>query len=306
MSKRKVKSESKKDSPEKRLKGRSVWFPVISIEGQWELVAQYRHDLIQSATEYPEIAPSDERAGIPGIRNQAMANLEHTWSKIDKRAYPWFAKDRHQVTTGTPIEEVTLYTRVGLYPPPELLLAVQLVTAIYFTANGERSMEEAVFGRVKPGRSGNYAKRRNHDIEALKWSLEFNADRRNVSPIEKARAIGTRHTEGKISERAVLDRIDKFRRKTSPIGAKLERSSNALAELRSLDNQLERNSSQFRDAKAGLDALNAEFKKSDRTSADVTAAFQQAERSVHGLATKRLKLAIETLKLQRSANQTFE
>lgn len=64
----------------------------------------------------------------------------------------------------------------------------------------------------------------------------------------------------------------------------------AVAELKSLDSQLERNAAQLREAKNGLDALNAEFKRTDKSSADVKVAFQQAERAVRDLANEQLKL----------------
>ena len=64
----------------------------------------------------------------------------------------------------------------------------------------------------------------------------------------------------------------------------------AVNELQSLDTQLERNALQLREAKDGLQALNEEFKRSDKTSTDVKTAFAQAEKAVRDLANEQVKL----------------
>ncbi len=79
--------------------------------------------------------------------------------------------------------------------------------------------------------------------------------------------------------------------------AKVARAKAAVANLKAIEEQLARNDDELRQAKNGLNALNEEFGRSDKSSAEVRVAYQQAEKAVRDLAN-------EQLKLQRSAAGT--
>jgi tape measure domain-containing protein len=71
-----------------------------------------------------------------------------------------------------------------------------------------------------------------------------------------------------------------------------------------LQDKLSKNAKALKDAQAGLAALNAEFSKTDKTSVEVTTAFQQAATQVRALGSEQLKLQNQFASTNASLRQS--
>lgn len=165
--------------------------PILSIEQQWKMVDRWREALTMSAGWLPRSsAPANLSVGeaVLGEPSQALADLEHAWQSIDKRSYFPSFLDRSGRFGDTPIESVSAYVRAGLYPPPELLLAVGGSFESYVDARGEVGLEEAFFGRPKR-RAGNYAAQKAASFDELRWAMLVSSRDNGKTDLEAAEDI---------------------------------------------------------------------------------------------------------------------
>ncbi|MCB1846315.1 MAG: hypothetical protein KDI04_02735 [Halieaceae bacterium] len=99
-----------------------------------------------------------------GRGNKHLAGLEDSWRLLE----PVY-EDRYYVhgegnpavvreinTAETPITDFTNCVAQGFYPPPEIMLILQICFEKYLTAGGDASLDEAVFG-VRHKKRGSYA-----------------------------------------------------------------------------------------------------------------------------------------------------
>lgn len=75
---------------------------------------------------------------------QILGGLERVWRLIEP---PFQVVDREYNYKGHPLASLAYYADVGLYPPPEILLAVAGAYNLYASRNGEISLDEAFFGQ---------------------------------------------------------------------------------------------------------------------------------------------------------------
>jgi hypothetical protein len=161
---------ARKFEPERR--------PILSIEQQWKLVDAFRDGLILSADALPPEKEAKRVGDVDqaevGVPSQALANLEHTWRSIDRARYlPLFAdRTSKSKIARTPLEAMGVYAVYGLYPPPELMLAVRNASMSYMDAKGSVTLEESFFGRPKR-KAGNYSARSASSGIEFEWAMRI-------------------------------------------------------------------------------------------------------------------------------------
>lgn len=99
--------------------------------------------------------------------------------------------DKHHVAS-TPFEALFFYLEMGFYPPPELLLALSSMWAMYLRGGGKLSLEEVFLGRaVKKG--GNFAQRRHTWAKYIHMGVQLEVlEEEGYSTIEAAEIVSER------------------------------------------------------------------------------------------------------------------
>lgn len=113
-----------------------------------------------------------------------------------------------------PLEHFLSEVRQGAIPRPELLLSIAKAFHLYFSRQGELTLEEVFFGT--PSKSGSYAKRRSENFQGIDFRVFEHSVRRNYSgdTLEKLAEI---FILNEISENPdnnlKLENVDSFLRK---------------------------------------------------------------------------------------------
>lgn len=97
-----------------------------------------------------------------------LDSLERSWSACAEQDWRYQLYERNDDGLN-PLETLVHCARLGVYPKPEVLIAVSECFEHYFDRCGELPLEEAFFGRPRRG-VGVYAKRRSSD--AIYWDFE--------------------------------------------------------------------------------------------------------------------------------------
>ena len=205
-----TKNKSKRDAGD----AKSNRHPVISIEKQWGLAQVYRNEMTRCASEL-------SRSNAAGIRDvdwsypeepsQALADLEHAWNAIGQQhPFPTNSLDREHDNKSdtTPIAAIVSLVSQGIYPPPELLLALRWCYLSYMDAAGEKALEECFFGKPKQ-KAGTHSRRERARIYNATLALDM------FVPIVRDES-GSIHTDWKTirsenSEIASAERVARVR-----------------------------------------------------------------------------------------------
>jgi hypothetical protein len=121
--------------------------PAASRSNTWERVREIRENLISSKTVLSEMEDDWQL-----ITQSAAMNL-----KLDEPLDP---KDPlgmrdDEKTSSTPLNAFRYFLDIGLFPPPEILLAIAECFERYFQAEGQLELEEVFFARPRKKRIGN-------------------------------------------------------------------------------------------------------------------------------------------------------
>ena len=150
----------------------------------WAAVRLWR-DRLESNSQSPILHDNAKRGNIIDIRdpepgNPSLNRLENAWAHCASQCdWPAF-RDRENADkmAKAPLSALFGYVSVGLFPPPELLLALNDAYESYLGAGGEKTLEEAFFGPVKK-RAGNYSRRaekRRRDLDIAFHVASLNSD----------------------------------------------------------------------------------------------------------------------------------
>lgn len=140
-------------------KGNLDWLPAEfrpkTPKAQWQNVNNWRKRLESSEVDnYP-----------------ILSALRDAWESLgrDQEGDDRLPIDR---TADTPLAALFYFVEVGLYPPPELLLALSEVWHSYLNGAGHVSLEQAFLGNPRP-KAGNYAKRKQTLIRKMIMALDM-------------------------------------------------------------------------------------------------------------------------------------
>jgi hypothetical protein len=101
--------------------------------------------------------------------------LEEAWQLLNKQLYNGlnFSSEREVVTNiGNAFEKLNSYLEFDLYPPPEILLALNATYQNYLYSKGEINLEDAFFGKPQKAQ-GNFASRKAKSIDVHHLDLAF-------------------------------------------------------------------------------------------------------------------------------------
>lgn len=101
----------------------------------------------------------------------AFDSLESAWEKLDEH-YHGVVKREGERAAETPAEALFFHVEIGMYPPPELLLAVDEAYRVYLEGRGTLTLEECFFGRP-PRKGGVLAKRRGTRSRYVHWGIKM-------------------------------------------------------------------------------------------------------------------------------------
>lgn len=129
---------------------------------QWQCVERWRIEL-QNNARVPMSRPpgsSVQRAHDGGPGNESLNRLENAWQQCQEfNEWPGIKSREAARTMGrAPLAALFCYVDMGLYPPPEVLLAAMECFNRYIDAQGEIELEAAFFGKRVQG-VGTYAER---------------------------------------------------------------------------------------------------------------------------------------------------
>lgn len=123
---------------------------------------------------------SDDLRSLLEVANNypALNGLEVGWGLLSK-LYTVVEREKHP--TETPLESLLYYVDAGVYPPPEILIAIAQCFRTYFGGNGNLSLDECFFGEPhKKTSSPAYIKNKQwsystfHDLFVTDSSVEEN------------------------------------------------------------------------------------------------------------------------------------
>jgi hypothetical protein len=102
---------------------------------------------------------------------EAMEHLQNQWNTLDKFSdedFDWRACENHipNYRNLTTVQAFVSAVMAGGYPTPELMLSLAKSFELYFTAAGELSLEEVLFGRPRK-RAGIFASRSIRELRFL-------------------------------------------------------------------------------------------------------------------------------------------
>jgi len=118
---------------------------------QWRAIAAWRRWL-QGNGEPP--------GDVVGRDMFQLRKLEDLWQACERAGTypPVMQREEFDKLNIAPLRLMFFYISFGLYPPPELLLALHAIFSEYLERGGPLELETAFFGRSVP-RAGNYAAR---------------------------------------------------------------------------------------------------------------------------------------------------
>lgn len=155
---------------------------MLDLAAQSRLVRLYRALLDRDSRALPRSsAPNVRLVDACAIDDpcQALADLEHAWQGIGEQR-PYIAnslsREYPEDWDGSPLHAMVSLLSQGLYPPPELLLAIRHCFLSYLVREGEVTLEECFFGRESSGpKGGPYAKRESRKLREFAMRAEFYA-----------------------------------------------------------------------------------------------------------------------------------
>ena len=128
----------------------------------WKSVELWREQLRNNSSSLTAKAPSSniQSALDGGPCNDSLNRLENAWQQCQTlNEWPGVqARERAKTMASAPLSAIFCYVEMGLYPPPELLLAAAECYERYIDASGGITLESAFFGKPVQG-AGNYASR---------------------------------------------------------------------------------------------------------------------------------------------------
>lgn len=133
----------------------------FSIAEQWQQIDDWHRFLEDDkASDYP-----------------VLDGLNYAWEQVepDYRVAGKSVIERGQdlrKVSETPLATLFYFIEMGMYPPPELLLALNDCWITYTANGGSISLEEAFIGKPKKG-AGNYASRKRARFRKMKIQWDF-------------------------------------------------------------------------------------------------------------------------------------
>ena len=122
-----------------------------------------------------------------------LNSLENTWDVISDYYGRDVKRTDIEKSSNNPLISLFYFIEVGLYPPPELLLALLDLYQEYLDGKGKISLEDVFFGPPKKG-VGNYAAREHSFHLYNQFSIEFMIfNDKKLSQIEFAEDYIRRH-----------------------------------------------------------------------------------------------------------------
>lgn len=128
-----------------------------------------------------------QRATEGGPGNESLNRLENAWQQCKEfNEWPGIKnRDAAKVVGRSPLSALFGYIDIGLYPPPELLLAALQCFDRYMDAEGSLSLEEAFFGKEVQG-IGKFSSRQAQRQRDLGIAVEMAIYNRDGLSDEKA------------------------------------------------------------------------------------------------------------------------
>ncbi len=107
-----------------------------------------------------------------------LAGLEEDWAKLEP-GYKGFNLNRDDLSSisESPIGALCYLAEMGVYPPPELLLALVNCFQLYESGDGVVELEEIFYGARKRS-IGNHSAREKKELDLLTLHLFFRSNRR--------------------------------------------------------------------------------------------------------------------------------
>ena len=97
-----------------------------------------------------------------------------------------------------PMAALFVMVSMGLYPPPELMLAMLQAFIEYLEAEGRLELEDVFFGKPRQ-RAGNYARRRKKGERDFKMTVRYWIEKRRATT-RKGEGPAERATGGQVTE----------------------------------------------------------------------------------------------------------
>ena len=150
----------------------------------WDSVERWRSEL-RANLSTPLTKPAGlniQRAQDGGPGNESLNRLENAWQQCQSfNEWPGInGRDVAQRVARDPLGAVFGFVSMGLYPPPEVMLAAMDCYERYIEAEGALELEEAFFGKRVQGRGGgSFAARRaqsNRDFRIAMDLAIYNRD----------------------------------------------------------------------------------------------------------------------------------
>lgn len=134
----------------------------------WERVREIREDLLSNKTVLSEMENSWQLI----TRSSAMSlKLDGPIDPND----PIGMRDDEK-TSSTPLNAFRYFLDIGLFPPPEILLAIAECFERYFQAEGQLELEEVFFSRPRKQRIGNNSAQEARDRLYESFDLTYSLD----------------------------------------------------------------------------------------------------------------------------------
>lgn len=98
-----------------------------------------------------------------------LSSIEEAWQFLVNHHYPEYNGrpliSRVELSDIPPLDNFEYHVEMGFYPPPEIMMAIQLCFHKYLASGGDISLDEAFFGTAHKKRDS-YAYQKNH-----KWKF---------------------------------------------------------------------------------------------------------------------------------------
>jgi hypothetical protein len=139
----------------------------------WDWVKNIRERLKTNTSDYPW--KDSLEAQWKTISKHHQWDKENGWysHKVKDQHIPAdIIRMRELEEDGCPVQHFLKMMENGFYPPPEVLLTIADSFKIYFTGEGDISLEEAFFGDITKG-VGNYAARANRGEDYSRFHRSY-------------------------------------------------------------------------------------------------------------------------------------
>nr|WP_158651900.1 hypothetical protein [Marinobacterium profundum] len=132
----------------------------------------------------------EERERIKTENYDIPNSLEAAWKRVTSNYKDYIRRNEDETVAATPLGAFLYYIEVGLYPPPELLLAIATCFRLYEDAEGAFELDEVLFGSRKKKGVGNYSAQlsRNRLYELFSITKYFERRKKEVNPDRQSKS----------------------------------------------------------------------------------------------------------------------